>query len=47
VLLTALTWTQLFVTTPPQPEQLIPNWIVAPVLFGAIVYAFDRKGVAA
>jgi hypothetical protein len=47
LLLTALTWTQLFQTRPPQPAQLIPNWIVAPVVFAAIPYFFDRKRVAA
>lgn len=47
VLLTALTWTQLFVVTPPVPAQLIPSWIVAPLVFAAIPFAFDRKRVAA
>jgi hypothetical protein len=47
LLLTALTWTQLFMTQPPSPSQLIPNWIVAPLVFGAIPYIFDRKRVAA
>jgi hypothetical protein len=47
VLLTALTWTQLFVVTPPVPAQLIPGWIVAPLVFAAIPFAFDRKRVAA
>jgi hypothetical protein len=42
-LLTLLTWTQLFVKEPPQPSQLIPNWIGAPLVFGALAYAFDRK----
>jgi hypothetical protein len=46
-LLCALTWTQLSMTTPPVAAQLIPSWIVSPVLFGAIVYALDRKRVAA
>lgn len=40
--LCALTWTQLLVATPPQPAQLIPNWIVAPLLFAAIAYLLDR-----
>ena len=43
LLLTALTWTQLFVTQAPSPAQLIPNWIVAPLVFGAIPFFFDRK----
>ena len=47
LLLTMLTWTQLFVTQAPSPSQLIPNWIVAPLLFGAIPYFFDRTRVAA
>jgi hypothetical protein len=46
-LLTALTWTQLFATTPPTPGQLVPTWIVAPLVFSAIPWAFDRKRVAA
>ena len=47
LLLTALTWTQLFVTQAPSPSQLIPNWILAPLVFGAIPYFFDRKRIAA
>jgi len=47
LLLTALTWTQLFMTRAPSPSQLIPNWIVAPLVFGAIPYFFDRTRVAA
>ena len=43
--LTALTWTQLFMTKPPEPAQLVPNWIAAPLLFAAVVYALDRKRV--
>ena len=46
VLLTALTWTQLFSTTPPTPSQLVPTWIIAPIVFSAIPYAFDRKRLA-
>lgn len=46
VLLTALTWIQLFSTRPPQPAQLIPNWIAAPLVFAALVYVLDRKRVA-
>lgn len=45
VLLAAITWTQLWAKEPPIPSQLIPTWIVAPVLFSAIVYALDRKRV--
>lgn len=42
-LLTALTWTQLFITRPPDPAQMVPSWIAGPLLFGAVVYALDRK----
>lgn len=45
-LLTALTWTQLFSTTPPTASQLVPTWIIAPIVFSAIPYAFDRKRIA-
>jgi len=45
-LLTALTWTQLFSTKPPQPAQLIPGWIVAPLVLSALAYVLDRKRVA-
>jgi hypothetical protein len=45
-LLTALTWTQLFLTRPPPPAQLIPNWIGAPLVFAALVYVLDRQRVA-
>jgi hypothetical protein len=44
--LTALTWTQLFSTKPPQPAQLIPGWIVAPLVLSAVAYYLDRKRVA-
>lgn len=47
VLLTALTWTQLWSVTPPAPSQLVPSWIIAPLVFAAIPYALDRKRVAA
>lgn len=46
VLLTALTWTQLFSTVPPTTSQLVPTWIMAPIVFSAIPYAFDRKRIA-
>ena len=45
VLLTALTWTQLFSTTPPTNSELISSWIIAPIVFSAIPYAFDRTRV--
>ena len=47
VLLTALTWTQLFSTTAPTPSQLVRTWIIAPIVFSAIPYWFDRGRVAA
>lgn len=43
LLLTALTWTQLWMTTPPTTAQLIPSWIIAPLLFSAVPYVLDRK----
>lgn len=46
ILLTALTWTQLFSTTAPTRAQLVPTWIIAPVVFSAIPFAFDRKRIA-
>ena len=46
VLLTALTWTQLWSATAPTNAQLIPSWIIAPIVFSAIPYAFDRRRVA-
>ena len=47
VLLTVLTWTQLFSTTPPAPSQLQWSWIFAPLIFSAIPYFLDRGRVAA
>lgn len=46
-LLAGLTWTQLLMTRPPTMAQLVPNWIIAPVVFAAIPYALDRKRVRA
>jgi hypothetical protein len=43
LLLTALTWTQLLATQAPNPSQLVPTWIIAPLLFSAIPFAFDWK----
>jgi hypothetical protein len=42
----ALTWTQLLLTTPPAPAQLVPGWLAAPLVGAAIVYVLDRKRVA-
>jgi len=47
VLLTALTWIQLVSTAAPTNSELIGSWILAPVVFSAIPYAFDRRRVAA
>jgi len=47
VLLTGLTWTQLFSTTAPTNSQLVSTWIIAPIVFSAIPYALDRNRVAA
>jgi hypothetical protein len=46
VLLTALTWTQLVATRPPTNSELVPTWIIAPLVFSAIPFAFDRKRIA-
>jgi membrane-bound metal-dependent hydrolase YbcI (DUF457 family) len=46
LLLTALTWTQLFASQPPAQSQLAPTWIVAPIVFSAIPFAFDWKRTA-
>ncbi len=42
-LLAGLTWTELLITRPPTVSQMVPNWIIAPVVFAAIVYVLDRK----
>jgi hypothetical protein len=47
VVVTALTWTQLFSRIPPTPSQLVATWIIAPVVFSAIPYLFDQRRVAA
>jgi len=47
VVLAALTWTALFSTRAPETPQLIPGWIVAPLLFAALIYVLDRKRAAA
>jgi hypothetical protein len=43
VLFTAMTWTQLGLTTPPKPHQLNVSWIVVPLVLSAIAYGLDRK----
>jgi hypothetical protein len=45
LLLTLLTWTQLWAKTIPTPSQLTLTWIVAPLVFSTIPYAIDRKRV--
>jgi membrane-bound metal-dependent hydrolase YbcI (DUF457 family) len=47
LLLTALTWTQLFATQAPSPSQLVPTWIIAPLVFSVIPFAIDWKRTAA
>ncbi len=47
VVLAALTWTTLFSTTAPETAQLIPGWIVFPLLFAAVIWVLDRKRTAA
>jgi hypothetical protein len=42
-LVTAMTWTQLFVTTPPKAEQLTVSWIVVPLALAGIAYGLDRQ----
>jgi hypothetical protein len=42
-LVAALTWTQLFATTPPQPREATIAWIVVPLVFSAIAYGLDRS----
>ena len=46
VILTLLTWTQLFLNTPPQDSELIFSWIAMPVFFAAIPWVLDRKRIA-
>jgi hypothetical protein len=45
VLLAALTWTQLFIATPPPVNKLSYNWMIAPVLLSAVAWLLDRKRV--
>jgi hypothetical protein len=42
----ALTWLPLAIERAPAPAQLIPGWIVSPLLLAAIAYVIDRKRVA-
>ena len=43
LLVTAMTWTQLFLTVPPPPQQLKVSLIVIPLVFAAIAYGLDRR----
>ena len=43
MLFTALTWSQLALTTPPKTQELIVSWLVAPLVLSGIVYALDWK----
>ena len=39
---TLLTWNQLFAKKPPPPQQLVPAWIIVPLVFSALAYGLDR-----
>lgn len=41
--ITAMTWTQLFATTPPPATELKTSLVVVPLVFSLIAYALDRK----
>jgi hypothetical protein len=43
LLLAILTWGQLFVSVAPTPSQLVPGWILLPLLFCGSVYLLDRR----
>ena len=43
LLVTAMTWTQLFLTVPPPPQQLRVSLIVIPLVFAAVAYGLDRR----
>ena len=42
LLFTAMTWSQLALTTPPKPQQLNVSWIVVPLVLSAIAYGLDN-----
>jgi hypothetical protein len=46
LLLCAATWSPLFMSAPPDVAQLVPGWIASPLIFGAMVYGFDRRRAA-
>jgi len=43
--LTAITWTQLWMVQPPAQSQLIANWVVGLPILSAIAYTLDRNRV--
>jgi hypothetical protein len=45
VLLTALTWGQLFANTAPALSQLSASWIMLPLLLSGAIYVLDRKRI--
>lgn len=42
LVVTGMTWTQLWMVTPPKPQALSVSWIVVPIVFSAIAYGLDR-----
>jgi membrane-bound metal-dependent hydrolase YbcI (DUF457 family) len=45
VLVTAMTWSQLSLKTPPPERQLQISWILVPIIFAAIPYALDSRRI--
>ena len=45
LLVTGMTWTQLWLVTPPKPQQLTISWIVVPIVFSGIAFGLDRRRV--
>ena len=43
LLFTAMTWSQLALTTPPEAKQLEVSWIVVPLVLSAIAYGLDHS----
>lgn len=42
LIVAAMTWTQLLLIVPPQPQQLKISWIVVPLVLSAIAFGLDR-----
>ena len=42
-IITAMTWTQIFATTPPPSTELKVSLLAVPLFFSSIAYALDRK----